>query len=187
MSHRLLHPKSHPLDRKVPPNIQLLRHNPEIVEIARIIFERAQEVLHRIQPPIHARYGHNGLGPFSAKQYVFTWNNNRYEIQQSGLMISGEQEHWDRTRVTSLVDKNRWSLLATHHSDPASLLLTKNRQLNVPVDDARIVMNDMTCALESWLTSRNANDFITRQVLPVQDRLHAFLQRFLHRVSPPKD
>ncbi len=187
MSRRLLHPSPRLSKGTVPPNIQLLRHNPEIVELARVVFERAQAVLHRVRPPTHARYAHNGLGPFSARQYAFTDGNNRYEIQQSFLMVSGEQKYWDRTRVTSLMNNDRWSLLATHHSDPASLLFTKNRQLAVPADDARMIMDDMSRALESWLTSRDNDDFLARRVLPVKDRIDVLLQGFSHRVSQQKD
>lgn len=183
----MFHPETPRSRPQVPPNIQLLRHNPEIVELARTVFERAQEVINRVQPLAHTHYTEHSIGPFSAKQYAFKDGGNRHEIQQSGLMMYGKQEFWDRTRVRSFIDNDLWSLSSTHHSDPASLLLTRNRQLSVPVDDARRVLDEMSRSLDSWLMSRDNDDFFARHILPVTDRLHGFIQGFSHRVSPPKD
>lgn len=108
-------------------------------------------------------------------------------IQQSGLTVLDGQKYWDRTRVAAALDTGHWSLSATHNSDPASLMLTRNRHLDVSVDDARIVLNTMSQTLDSWLRSRNHGDFFARRVLPITDRLDGFKQGFLHRVSPPKD
>lgn len=171
----------------IPPNIQPLRYDPEIVELTRTIYARAQEVLDWVKPLAHTRFTDHGVGPFSAKQFAFKDGKNRHEIQQSGLMVHDKQEYWDRIRVTSCIDNDRWSLFSTHHKDPESLLLTRNRHLDVTVEDARQVMTEMLHALDLWLMSRNNGDFFARNILPVLDRTDGFVQGFSHRVSPPKD
>lgn len=194
MSRRLLHStSSHPesqqsrVNRTIPPNLQSLRLHPEIVELARAVFVQAQAVLSIAQPLAHTRYTSHGIGPFSAKQFVFKDDKKRYEIQQSGLTILDDRRFWDRTRVTANLDTGRWSLSATHNSDPASLMLTRNRQLDISVADAHITLHEMSRSLESWLQSRNNGDDFAKHVLPVLDRLDGFFQGFSHRVSPPKD
>lgn len=193
MSRRLHHlgphhqPEAPHAHSHIPPNIQPLRYSPEIVELTRTIYARAQEVLDRVQPIAHTRFTDHGIGPFSAMQFAFKDGKNRHEIQQSGLIIHNQQEFWDRIRVTSSIDGDRWSLFSTHHKDPESLLLTRNRHLNVPVEEARQVMVEMLRSLDSWLMSRNNDDFLARNILPVLDRLDGFVQGFSHRVSAPKD
>lgn len=169
------------------PNIPSLRYNPEIVELTRTIYARAQEVLDRAQPLAHTRFSDNGVGPFSAMQFAFKDGKNRHKIQQSGLIAHDKQEYWDRIRVTSCIDGDRWSLFSSHHKDPGSLLLTRNRHLDVTVEDARQIMAEMLRGLDSWLMSRNNGDFFTRNIFPILDRADGFVQGFSHRVSPPKD